>query len=317
MLYELASVGELPLPQPSPPSVFKRERGSDSPQSSTQGSSPPPQSHNSDGLRSIAGNRRVGMCSQAQPQSWMPLEQRQQRPSQGDSSMYEQPTPVSPQVTQPSAQGRHQHQRPASHSHHFTLPVYSDELGSIPLHGQVQFSMQGQAPLSAPVSDYWYESISSMTENSSSPAGPASTSVTMTSPGSGIHNLGATGAYPSELDAITAAYSSMDGVYPTMTNRNYQPYGLQVQQESSQSLAHPHPHSRAHHQAAHSISSVQSGVQSGQRGQAANQVAAAAAASQMFSMGAQVGRGMGGNGNQALMENETIAMWSNAPTGFE
>lgn len=69
ILYELASVGDLPLPQSSPPSTLKREREDESaalPASGTSATTPtsaPP----TDSLRSLAGSKRlnkdVSVCS--------------------------------------------------------------------------------------------------------------------------------------------------------------------------------------------------------------------------------------------------------------
>lgn len=90
ILYELASVGDLPLPQPSPSGGTKRERDSDSPISGAPTTSPAP-----DVPRTIAGSRRVGRETAAQTR----------------------PNPVTS----------------------FDLPLYSDDLGRLPLHGQLNF----------------------------------------------------------------------------------------------------------------------------------------------------------------------------------
>ncbi|KXN82670.1 Transcriptional activator protein acu-15 [Leucoagaricus sp. SymC.cos] len=112
ILYELASVGDLPLPQGSPPSN-KRERDSDSPISSTTSdhtSTPPP---SSDGSRTFAGSKRVNK-------------------------------ELSSLMLDPSSSTMGQQSQEL-----YTLPLYSDELGRLPLHGQVKFSPQAQASLSS------------------------------------------------------------------------------------------------------------------------------------------------------------------------
>ncbi|KAF5359371.1 hypothetical protein D9756_003609 [Leucocoprinus leucothites] len=139
ILYELASVGDLPLPQGSPPSN-KRERDSDSPISSATSdltSTPPPLS---DGSRSVAGSKRVnketggipnnrGSSRHHQPRSVPVLQQPPTVPSQGvpDSMMYD-----------PSGSQQSQEL--------YTLPLYSDELGRMPLHGDVKISPHAHAP---------------------------------------------------------------------------------------------------------------------------------------------------------------------------
>src|SRR5882757_4819128 len=56
ILHELATTGDLPLPEASP--TNKRERDSDTPKSSSSGESPQPVTQE-DGPRIIAGSRRV------------------------------------------------------------------------------------------------------------------------------------------------------------------------------------------------------------------------------------------------------------------
>ncbi|KAF8972347.1 fungal-specific transcription factor domain-containing protein [Flammula alnicola] len=118
ILYELASVGELPLPQRSPPSTNKRERGSETPMSSTASESSMSMDQ-SDMPRNIAGSRRVNKESTFIGQSNL--------------------------------------------QSYFALPVYSSELGRLPLHGQVTFSAQAhtpapqhQPPQPPPQTNYWY-----------------------------------------------------------------------------------------------------------------------------------------------------------------
>ena len=101
-MYELASVGELPLPQPSPPFSNKRERDEDTPPLDNS-PSPPAAGDMHDGPRPMIGSKRVSRAT-----------------SQFEGGGI-------------------------SHRH---LPVYSDELGRLPLHGQVKF-VSGQPPAGA------------------------------------------------------------------------------------------------------------------------------------------------------------------------
>ena len=143
ILYELASVGDLPLPQPSPQGGTKRERASDSP---TLSSRPVSMSKESPTSRTIAGSRRVTREAHAQPQQ---TRQQQQQPP------------------------------PSQHSQSYNLPVYSNELGRLPVHGQVNFQVAPpptttSAPMHSP--DMWYSSLSGGTPQ------PANPGASMTGP---------------------------------------------------------------------------------------------------------------------------------------
>ncbi|KAJ4477535.1 fungal-specific transcription factor domain-containing protein [Lentinula aciculospora] len=127
ILYELASVGELPLPQnASPMTTNKRERGADSPISAvgTSESSPslsdaPP----SPDSRTIAGSRRVSAAT-SMSRNFDYLKAATSGTSLSHTTLTERvPSTDSPPGMQL-----------------FSLPVYSDELGRLPLHGQVNFS---------------------------------------------------------------------------------------------------------------------------------------------------------------------------------
>ncbi|KAJ3712064.1 fungal-specific transcription factor domain-containing protein [Lentinula raphanica] len=125
ILYELASVGDLPLPNASPMVKNKRERGVDSPISGTGTSDSSPALSPSDNpvspeQRAIAGSRRV---SAAMAGTHDPLKA---STSRSRSSLLE-----------------NSHLADASTGAQlFSLPVYSNELGRLPLHGQVDFSMR-------------------------------------------------------------------------------------------------------------------------------------------------------------------------------
>ncbi|KAF5363184.1 hypothetical protein D9758_008334 [Tetrapyrgos nigripes] len=125
ILYELACVGDLPLPNFSPPMQNKREWGSDSP--SSQSSDTLVAEAPSTG-RAIAGSRRVASSSSAAPSSQAPPSQSKRQ----DSS---------------------------SNKQCFSLPMYTNELGRLPLHGQVNFSTSSQPthqPQSMAGNEYWY-----------------------------------------------------------------------------------------------------------------------------------------------------------------
>ena len=178
VLCELACIGDLPLPQPSPPSM-KREREWDSPPSSNASElSSSPMSQNETSTRVIAGSRRVRkepsfinhgqlhLPRHRQPQAASPL-----------STMRQSDIPL-PTSQQASSRSRSHSQIRPQESHQttsttwssnntdlnvFALPVYSNDLGRLPLHGQMTFGAQAQ--LSQPQTDphpqhpepgYWY-----------------------------------------------------------------------------------------------------------------------------------------------------------------
>jgi len=116
ILYELVSVGDLPLPQASPNPSNKRERDSDSPLSAdlSNTNAPPPV----EGSRIIAGSRRVSGAKRAMQQQ---------------TAMQE---------------------RPVQSRNEFQLPIHTHDLGKIPLHpiaeypagpGPSPMDQQGQA----------------------------------------------------------------------------------------------------------------------------------------------------------------------------
>lgn len=122
VLYELASVGDLPLPQPSPAPSQKRER-------EEEGSSPPsiahtPSSTGSYGSpeampRSIAGSRRATHAIQAHAHA------QASQHSHGYSTHRSMHSPA-------SSASSHGHGH--NHNNNFALPIYTEELGRIPIH---------------------------------------------------------------------------------------------------------------------------------------------------------------------------------------
>jgi hypothetical protein len=95
ILYELVSVGDLPLPQASPNPSNKRERDSDSPLSAEASSTNTPPA---EGSRVIAGSRRVSGAKKAM-----------------QKQMVTQEHPVQPK-------------------NEFQLPIHTHDLGKMPLH---------------------------------------------------------------------------------------------------------------------------------------------------------------------------------------
>ncbi|KIM80404.1 hypothetical protein PILCRDRAFT_789690 [Piloderma croceum F 1598] len=220
VLCELASVGDFPLPQPSPVSNNKRERDSDSPISA--GSAPPSSisSESSpgfpDGPRNIAGSRRV---------------------TSKESRIPSAATNLTP-MQQPDV------------SSTFSLPMHSDELARLPLHGQVAFS-SNNPPMDA-TDEFWYSTLG---------------------------NTGATipeqSRLPNTVDPVSTTAFPMDHTFYEQISNSF-PSVL----NESQGIAHPQYEGGA--QQVHTLTSNQQQ-----------------------------------HPNQAWMDNDTIAMWSNAPTGFE
>lgn len=122
IMYELASMGDLPLPQASPPATNKRERDSEDPSEAASPSTPSSGSAStpSDEPRHIAGSKRVSH-SQQQQQQFQPPPQHQQQysPILPGSSGGDAFVPVRPRTTLGDT---------------FSLPVHTDELGRLPLH---------------------------------------------------------------------------------------------------------------------------------------------------------------------------------------
>lgn len=179
ILYNLASMGELPLPQRSPPSGTKRERESDVPLSAGAGGSPSNLLFQNEIPRTIAGSRRVTKESPfIRPTERTPLHKRSPQRSQCEPlSSPERLFSFNTRPPQLHAQPSHGQIRESPEPGQtisatppftnaapmFALPVYSNELGSAPLDGEVTFS--AHAHLSQPQvhppqpdlqTNYWY-----------------------------------------------------------------------------------------------------------------------------------------------------------------
>ena len=176
---ELACVGELPSPQPSPPSGTKRDRESDSLLSTSASTLPSTLVWQNETPRVITGSRRVRKEPSFinQPQQ-IQTPHPQYQPSQAalpPSDMPQSYIPPPPLQQAPSRSRSHSQIRPNESQQTtskispfnntdlnvFALPVYSNELGRLPLHGQMTFTTQ--APLSQPQpaqldpeTSYWY-----------------------------------------------------------------------------------------------------------------------------------------------------------------
>ncbi|KAF8625237.1 hypothetical protein AX17_006903 [Amanita inopinata Kibby_2008] len=242
ILYELASVGELPLPHSSPPSSNKRERDEDSlltestpspvgpgelgtltltvptvplSMSSTSTSS----SSLQEGPRMIVGSKRV--------QRMHPI-QTQPQPSQSQQPQ-SQPPQSQPQVQAPPPQ-QQQHQQ----SQFYALPMYSDELGRLPLHGQVNFAMHAQPPpppAPAGQSDYWFNEMAPSYSPASAPPQ--------------LHPDQAQGGMGYDPLVAALEFSSRaqrQGVHSHHVQQQQQPQPQRHQQHQQ----HPHPHSHRH-----------------------------------------------------------------------
>ncbi|TFY75185.1 hypothetical protein EWM64_g8827, partial [Hericium alpestre] len=143
VLYELASVGDLPLPQPSPAASVKRERDSDSisNNSSPAAAVPSPTTPQSqDAPRNIAGSRRVSTQTASRSNS---LSMRQ-----SSSSTTQQPVvPSQPIHTSPLATN------PYSYTSH---PMSSDELGRMPIYPNIPQAPASMDPSMDSLTNMWY-----------------------------------------------------------------------------------------------------------------------------------------------------------------
>ncbi|KAL4249328.1 ABC-transporter-regulating transcription factor-like protein [Abortiporus biennis] len=297
VLYELASVGDLPLPQASPAPSHKRERDSDTPQSSAasnSATSPPVSTSPSlpsesqspkEGVRNIAGSRRVSrdthaqhhqFQSQHQPMPQPPLRQQSQPQPQPNLQV-----PISPQV-QPSQQ-----QASTSYptvqsiacpstssmptntaSGNFSLPFYTEELGRIPLH-------PGYPPECS--SSGWYNQ-----QQQQQPSTPCMTSPPTQTPGAGPSSVTATGL------AATGADPRMD---PSMVQMFTMPPTLYDQ-----------------------VMSMSSGTVGAD---ATEYMGPEMTGITMDTLGTTNPTAPADVQMNSYPDSDTLAMWSNAPAGFE
>jgi hypothetical protein len=141
ILVELACVGDLPLPGST--NTQKRERESDAPVGSATTTTTTTSSPGQDTPRSIAGMRRVAPHD-THVASAPPIQPPPPPP----------PPPQAQAQAQAQAQQRTQHMDPQT----YALPMYSDELGRLPVHGH-QLGYGGAAVAAAAAVgdlDGWY-----------------------------------------------------------------------------------------------------------------------------------------------------------------
>ncbi|KAF9647006.1 hypothetical protein BDM02DRAFT_3188339 [Thelephora ganbajun] len=249
IMYELVSVGDLPLPQASPNPSNKRERDSDSPLSaevSNTNTSPP-----SEGSRVIAGSRRVSGAKKAM----------QQQPAM-------QKHPVRPR-------------------NEFQLPVHTYDLGKMPLYPIAEYpagvgpSLQGQAGQSdqeSPLQRHWVD-----------PSAFGYLNVPIIAPT--VPPMPA-GGVPTNVDSGGTSLFSIDPlVYDDMmTNFGGDLYASAIASGSGGPTFG-------------NLSSGGFGLSSGQPGPQQQQLNQ----SMMMNM----------PGSEAWANPDTLAMWTNAPNGFE
>lgn len=194
IMYELASMGDLPLPQASSPVGHKRERDAD--ENGTDAASPASvnSGHSAstpvsgEEPRHIAGSKRVSQSQkqqqlqqQQQQQSLQhPLQQQQpQQPSPLSTSQQQPPLqPYSPISSgAPGSDGYGSMGNMPSIGGGFTLPVHSDELGRLPLHPT--------GPINSPFasgSGGWFTDFGSLPSAPASASGPSQNSATRVVP---------------------------------------------------------------------------------------------------------------------------------------
>ncbi|KIK82329.1 hypothetical protein PAXRUDRAFT_153943 [Paxillus rubicundulus Ve08.2h10] len=268
ILCELATVGDLPLPQPSPTGGTKRDRESDS---------PPATDHfapiSLEGPRTIAGSRRNPRDVQSQPQSQFKSKS-QSRPSRQQSQPRQLQGLSSP----------------------FNLPLYSNELGRLPLHGQVDFPTSFTAPTTASTSpqvnstSMWYSSLPTGTHHLTDGHPP-------TSEPSRMHDY----ANPS----VSAVYSMDESYYGQMTSSFESGYTSQHRSPDSVRFSGP------------GLGGSRGRSRNGKHGAT---LVDANVTGQPPLIAAQTqigGQGHGPGHEYGAVDPDTIAMWSTAPTGFE
>jgi len=244
ILRELSCVGDLPLPQNTPPS-YKRDRDSDSPKSATsnlENPATPPASANLDaGPRNIAGSRRVSrdMSNIAQPLGPPPSSQ----PLQGTIGSFGGAESVGLDT--------------------FALPIHSVDLGRLPLHPGFVTSDSSE-----PGIDSWYNPAAPSAPVSSVPAGPQA------GPSNVAQTHGLNSDFDPRLMSIFAAQNA--DVYESLFSSMATPM----------SNSHPQEYQPP-------VGSVWQTMHNG------------------------LGVMPSGQAPDASSTDNTLAMWSNAPSGFE
>ena len=136
-------------------STNKRERDCDTPRSAASGESPQPVVQE-DGPRVIAGSRRVTKDLSGSSQSKRASQSQHQPNQQQHPSQVPNTSTVTSHLRQPTHDQQHiDHSVTSSVTQTYALPVYSDELGRLPLHGHLDFSAQAYLDHN----NYWYQNV--------------------------------------------------------------------------------------------------------------------------------------------------------------
>ena len=257
ILYELVSVGDLPLPQASPNPSNKRERDSDSPLStevSNVDTSPPVE-----GSRVIAGSRRVSGAKKTM---------QKQTVTQG---------------------------HPIQSENEFQLPIHTHDLGKMPLHPIAEYptgvgpsSMDqgqvGQLNQEQPLQRHWVDSSTFGYLNV-----PIIAPTVPPMPGGGM---------PANVDSAGASLFSIDPlVYDDMMAN----FGGDLYASAIASGSGGHTFGN--------LLSSGFGLSSLVQGQPGPQSQTQQQLSQSMMMNL--------SGSETLANPDTLAMWTNAPSGFE
>jgi len=140
LLCRLTSAGGLPFPQPSPMAMNKRERGCDKPITASFSESSQPMIQD-DTPRMITGSRRRVNKDLPDPR----LSKRTDQLHHQSNRRYQLPSMSSSQSQLEQPNQNQQHPDPSTtfptpFTRTYTLPMYSDELGRLPLHGHLNSS---------------------------------------------------------------------------------------------------------------------------------------------------------------------------------
>ncbi|KAF5344576.1 hypothetical protein D9757_015251 [Collybiopsis confluens] len=284
ILYELASVGELPLPGGSPSASNKRERDADSPIPTWEGGSIPLES------RTIAGSRRVSANT--------PLNSDMFKPSPSTSS----PVPMGTLGLGENSPSPSNPYTPPDGMQLFSLPVYSDELGRLPLHGQVKFSTVAPHLNSNPVQPQvmeWYG-------QPSQPPQPRPTQ----SAGEGL--IGGLGGMGTEfMQSTFYDYSPFTGSTLGVVGPSSSAGSLNAPAPAYRSRFTP-PSAEGRHPGTHAPTTHGQGRSFDPSGVGGGYMSSTGQTSHDSSIGAPMSGGL-----PLSLDNDTFAMWSNTPSGFE
>jgi hypothetical protein len=359
IIYELAAVGDLPLPQPSPPTSNKRERNADEPISSTpsEASTSTTLSDQHVGPRAMVGNSRLRKDSSIS----MPTDQQFSASSQSPDHRGS----TAPQVPSPSQHGSGLRSRQPSQSQlnaeqsssmpppgppaprYYTLPVYSDDLGRLPIHGQLSFAEQAHTQLKPPQpphkpTQFWsLPGADSASEdpsmgtgvvqaqmsigyghNASQQAGPSTTAGNFPSRYNPMSEMSTMAPGPRRGYGGDAAALAAGMMFDTLAYTHNQQTQRREQQQQQQQQ-------QAHHQSIYGIGPMDpSGLMPGSMPMQPSESYRTRAVDGLVEQQQQqqqqqqqaIGRqqqAMPNMGFTGFVDNDTMAMWTNAPTGFE